>query len=51
MVELLLILAVVLTLLLTLDIASLIWGVDSRDKMEGPTWERRRGWGKVSSWV
>ncbi|MEO8954456.1 MAG: hypothetical protein ACR2H5_20710 [Ktedonobacteraceae bacterium] len=36
---------VLLTGILLLDVVALRWGVDSRDKLDSPEWERRRWWG------
>lgn len=38
-------LLVVLILIIVLDIAALAWGVDSRDGINSPEWERRLQWG------
>jgi hypothetical protein len=34
----------VLAGLITLDIASLLWGADSRDGVYSPEWQRRGSW-------
>lgn len=36
---------VLLAGILLLDVVALRWGVDSRDKLDSPEWERRRWWG------
>lgn len=36
---------VLLAGILLLDVLALRWGVDSRDKLDSPEWERRRWWG------
>ncbi len=35
---------IVILLFLVLDIASLLWGFDSTEKMDSPEWERRTAW-------
>ncbi len=30
--------------LIALDVAALFWGVDSREGVDDPEWERRRHW-------
>lgn len=30
--------------LVALDVAALLWGVDSRDGLNSPEWERLRNW-------
>ncbi len=35
-------LAIVLLVVILLDIAALRWGVDSREKIDSPEWERRK---------
>ena len=43
--ETLLILVILfIVLFIVLDIASLRWGFDSTEKLEGPEWERRGTW-------
>ena len=36
---------VLLAGILLLDVLALRWGVDSRDKLDSPEWERLRWWG------
>ena len=36
---------VMLALIVVLDIAAFVWGVDSRDGINSPEWERRQQWG------
>ncbi len=33
-----------LVAILALDLATVRWGVDSRDGIDSPEWERRRNW-------
>lgn len=35
---------IVILFLVLLDIVALRWGVSSRDGIDSPEWERRRGW-------
>ncbi len=35
---------IVMMLFLVLDIASLLWGFDSTEKIDSPEWERRTPW-------
>ena len=37
-------LLIVILLFLVLDIASLLWGFDSTEKIDSPEWERRTAW-------
>ncbi len=37
-------LLVCLIAFILLDIASLIWGIDSRDDIDSPEWRRRQEW-------
>ncbi len=30
--------------LVILDVSSLLWGADSREKLDSPEWEKRRFW-------
>lgn len=39
-----LVIACLIASLVMLDVAAILWGVDSRDGPESPEWERRRGW-------
>ncbi|HEX6506446.1 MAG TPA: hypothetical protein VF221_02330 [Chloroflexota bacterium] len=39
-----LIIVCLITLLAVLDVAAVVWGVDSRDGPESAEWERRRNW-------
>jgi hypothetical protein len=35
---------IVIMLFIVLDIASLLWGFDSTEKIDSPEWERRTAW-------
>lgn len=37
--------AVLLVLVIALDIAAMLWGVDSRDGLASPEWARKQQWG------
>jgi hypothetical protein len=37
-------LLILIMLVVVLDIASLLWGYDSTEKMDSPEWERRATW-------
>ena len=37
-------LLIVIMLFIVLDIASLLWGFDSTEKIDSPEWERRTAW-------
>lgn len=34
----------IVAVLAALDVASILWGADSRDGPDSPEWERRRHW-------
>ena len=40
-------LLVLLIAIIVLDIAAIRWGVDSRDDIQSPEWERRLQWGRA----
>jgi hypothetical protein len=35
---------VLMVSLIALDVAAVLWGVDSRERLNSPEWERRRAW-------
>lgn len=40
-------LLILLIAIIVLDIAALLWGIDSRDGILSPEWERRLQWGRA----